>query len=194
MLERYRAALLAEPEPVRSRVSIECGDMRDFSLGVSFDCVAIPWHAFQYLLTLEDQLSCLACIRRHLTPRGRLILPVQMWSRPAADKPPAPTDWPLVDGGSFELSDGRSVEIRGLAVRDATDPSVSIAVRRCEVTDPSGAFEALTEEYPTRVVSVEEIGEVLNRSGFRVVQRFGGYDCRPFDASTSRDAIFIATR
>ena len=48
------------------------GDMRAFDLGEMFGLVTIPVGSFQLLPTTEDQLSCLQCIHRHLTPGGRL--------------------------------------------------------------------------------------------------------------------------
>jgi len=52
------------------------GDMRDFDLPERFGLVAIPFRSFQHLLTVDDQLACLACIRRHLAPGGRLVINV----------------------------------------------------------------------------------------------------------------------
>ncbi|UCG24413.1 MAG: class I SAM-dependent methyltransferase [Chloroflexota bacterium] len=49
-------------------------DMRDFALDEPFGLVIIPGHAFQNIHTAEDQLACLTCIRRHLTPNGKLIV------------------------------------------------------------------------------------------------------------------------
>ena len=50
------------------------GDMRDFTLPERFGLVCIAFRSFQHLLTVEDQLSCLARIREHLVPGGRLAL------------------------------------------------------------------------------------------------------------------------
>ena len=50
------------------------GDMLAFDLEECFDLIVIPGHSFQFMLTPEDQVACLNCIRQHLTPRGKLIL------------------------------------------------------------------------------------------------------------------------
>jgi SAM-dependent methyltransferase len=50
------------------------GDMRSFNLGQSFGLVIIPGHAFQFMLTPDDQVSCLECIKRHLSPEGVLVV------------------------------------------------------------------------------------------------------------------------
>jgi len=49
-------------------------DMRAFDLGQRFGLVLIPAHSFQFMLTPEDQIACLACVGRHLAPGGRLVL------------------------------------------------------------------------------------------------------------------------
>jgi ubiquinone/menaquinone biosynthesis C-methylase UbiE len=49
-------------------------DMRDFAMGERFGLVIIPGHAFQNIHTADDQLACLTCIQRHLTPSGTLIV------------------------------------------------------------------------------------------------------------------------
>jgi len=50
------------------------GDMRSFELGEKFGLVIIPGHAFQNLNTPQDQVACLECIKRHLTPTGVLVI------------------------------------------------------------------------------------------------------------------------
>ena len=49
-------------------------DMRSFALGEAFGLILIPGHAFQSMLTPEDQLACLGCVRRHLAPGGTLVV------------------------------------------------------------------------------------------------------------------------
>ena len=50
------------------------GDMRNFELPERFGLAFIPFRSFQHLLTIEDQLSCLRCIGRHLVPCGLLAV------------------------------------------------------------------------------------------------------------------------
>ena len=52
------------------------GDMKAFDLPEKFGLVCIPFRSFQHLLTVADQIACLECIHRHLTPGGRLALDV----------------------------------------------------------------------------------------------------------------------
>jgi len=66
MLAVCRERLLGEPDEVRTRAHVIEADMRRFDLGQRFRLAMIPFRSFQYLLTIEDQLTCLAEIRRHL--------------------------------------------------------------------------------------------------------------------------------
>ena len=50
------------------------GDMRSFELGEQFELVIIPGHAFQNLNIPQDQIACLGCIKRHLSPAGTLVV------------------------------------------------------------------------------------------------------------------------
>lgn len=52
------------------------GDMRDFELGERFPLVYSAFRAFQHLESVEDQLACLATVRRHLVPGGRFAFDV----------------------------------------------------------------------------------------------------------------------
>jgi SAM-dependent methyltransferase len=49
-------------------------DMRQFDLDETFDLAIIPGHAFQFMLTGEAQMECLASIRRHLKDAARLVI------------------------------------------------------------------------------------------------------------------------
>ncbi len=50
------------------------GDMKEFDFPEKFGLICIPFRSFQHLLTVADQIACLECIHRHLTPGGRVAL------------------------------------------------------------------------------------------------------------------------
>jgi SAM-dependent methyltransferase len=50
------------------------GNMVRFALGRRFGFALIAYRAFQHLLTPRDQRSCLTHLRRHLRPKGRLVI------------------------------------------------------------------------------------------------------------------------
>ena len=49
------------------------GNMRAFDLHESFGLILIPGHSFLFMLSTDDQLSCLQSIYRHLHPGGVLV-------------------------------------------------------------------------------------------------------------------------
>jgi SAM-dependent methyltransferase len=78
MLAVCRSHLRDEPAPVQSRVQLVQADMRTFDLHRAFTLVTIPFRPFQHLVTVEDQLSCLGSIRRHLE-HFQLVLSTRPW-------------------------------------------------------------------------------------------------------------------
>src|SRR6266508_3521831 len=75
MLARCREKVAAEPAPVRGRITLHEGDVRAFDLGQGavFPLVIAPFRVFQHMITIDDQLACLAAVARHLAPGGRFI-------------------------------------------------------------------------------------------------------------------------
>ncbi len=51
-------------------------DMIDFSIGIRFALVIIPFRGFMSLLTIEEQRVCLERIRQHLLPTGKLVFDI----------------------------------------------------------------------------------------------------------------------
>lgn len=76
--KRYLLQLKSEE---RTRVTLLAGDMREFNLGVTFDCVVLPYNVLYCLLNRRDLRACLNCVRRHLVPGG--VLAFDVW---AADR------------------------------------------------------------------------------------------------------------
>lgn len=76
MLGVCREKLAREPADVRGRVKLVQSDMRVFDLGRTFKLITIPFRPFQHLISVEDQLACLACVNKHLAPGGRFILDI----------------------------------------------------------------------------------------------------------------------
>ena len=75
MLQVCRERVQRESEDVQSRIQLVQADMRSFSLAQSFKLVTTPFRPF-HLTTVDDQLSCLVNIHRHLVEDGRLILDI----------------------------------------------------------------------------------------------------------------------
>lgn len=76
MLKIARRKLKKSYPELKDKVKLVKGDMRDFSLKMSFGGVLIAFNTFMHLISIEEQDSCLSCIYRHLERNGRLIISV----------------------------------------------------------------------------------------------------------------------
>jgi SAM-dependent methyltransferase len=63
-----------DAEGLADRITLVEGDMGDFAVDGRFNLAFVAVNSFMHLLTTDDQLSALACIRRHLNPGGLLLL------------------------------------------------------------------------------------------------------------------------
>jgi len=50
------------------------GDMKSFELDETFGLVIIPGYSFQFMLTPEDQIPRLECIKRHFAPSVMIVV------------------------------------------------------------------------------------------------------------------------
>jgi ubiquinone/menaquinone biosynthesis C-methylase UbiE len=73
MLAVFRKKIQGLDPEVRERIELVHGDMRNFKLDKKFNLVMIPYRAFGYMYTVEDQLQALANVREHLVDEGKLI-------------------------------------------------------------------------------------------------------------------------
>ena len=76
MLARCRAKADALPSDTRGRITLVEGDITGFHLSRTFKLAIAPFRPVQHLVTVDEQLSFLQCVREHLDPGGRLVFDV----------------------------------------------------------------------------------------------------------------------
>lgn len=78
MLEKAKERRSHLPSEAARRLTLQRGDMKDFDLEGrgKFALAIIPFTAFQVLLAVEDQVSALRCIHRHLCHGGQLAIDI----------------------------------------------------------------------------------------------------------------------
>src|SRR5262245_32329158 len=190
MLSVCRDRLRLEPEPVQARVRLVEADMAPFDVGQRFTLATIPFRPFQHLLTVEDQLECLASIHRHLVDGGRLILDL---FNPSLDA--------LVTGvvgeehsreAEFLMPDGRRVVRCQKTVATNRFTQVNDYELIYYVTHPDGREERLVHAFSLRYLFRFEAEHLLVRSGFDVEQVYAAYDRSPYGAIYPGELIFVA--
>ena len=191
MLARARSTLQREHAEVRARTSLHQGDARDFSLGRRFALVIAPFRVFQHLTTVEDQLSCLAAIARHLEPGGRLVFDVfnPHFSYLVRDRTAETEDTPR-----FTLPDGRTLRRASRVLRVRWHDQVSETELVYYIAPHEGAAEVRhVQAFEMRWCLRAELEHLIARSGFQLEGFYGDFDRSPL-TEPSPEMIVSARR
>ncbi len=192
MLERCRQRLAAESADVRSRATLQPGDMRDFRCDTQFELVTLPFRPFQHLITVEEQLACLASIHGALADGGRMILDVFNPSLTALVDEAALKEHS--SGPPFTLPDGRVVERQEQVTgRDYVRQVVSVDLIFF-VAHPDGRRERLVQSIQMRYLFRFEVEHLLARSGFEIVAAYGDYKRTPLEAAPPQELVYVARK
>jgi len=189
MLNQCRKKLQSESPGVRERVRLILGDMAEFDAGEKFQLILIPFRPFQHLLSVEQQMGCLSCVRRHLAPQGQLILDVfhtdpRRMSDPAFLEESSPyPEVALPDGRRLRLSERIAGFHRAEQINDVE--------MFYNITHPDGRRERLVFAFRLRYFFRYEIEHLLARCGFVVKELFGNYDGQPLEAD-SPEMVFVS--
>jgi SAM-dependent methyltransferase len=192
MLAMCKAKLGLEPASVQSRGELHLGDMRAFELRRKFALVTIPFRPFQHLLTVDDQLACLACIHRHLENRGRLILDLFNPSLDYLANRPIGVEMP--EGPPFTMPDGRQVERSFQIVSQDRFAQVNRVELIYDVRHTDGRKERQVHAFWMRYFFRYEAEHLLARSGFAVEHLYADYDRSAYGSTYPGELIFVARK
>lgn len=190
MLDVCRRALQRESREVQERVTLVEGDMRDFDLGQKFNLITTPFRPFQHLLTVEDQLRCLASIRRHLAPDGVFILDI---FNPSLTGITANNiDQEVGEEPEFTTPEG--IKVRRYNKTKARDHYRQILDVELiyYLTYPDGREERIVHAFQMRYLFRFEAEHLLVRAGFQVLDLFSDYHKNPYGALYPGELIFRA--
>ncbi|HEY98095.1 MAG TPA: class I SAM-dependent methyltransferase [Dehalococcoidia bacterium] len=192
MLSKCRDKLDQQPQEVQQRVRLIQGDMTNFDTGEVYSLITIPFRPFQHLVTVAEQRACLACIHRHLSPKGILVFDVfnpdfrlliagpehgaEQESHPATQLP---------DGRTFR----RTARFAGFHRAEQYNDIELIYY----ITSSDGKTERLVQAFPMRYFFRYEIEHLLELSSFKVVDLFGDFEKSTF-SDDSPEMIFIAEK
>ena len=157
-------------------------DMRDFTMVRRYALITIPFRGFMHLLTTEDQLRALRCIREHLEPGGALVLNLfyPMFSVIAE-----PGDEERVEHEFPHPETGLPVAL--VSVRREYDRVHQLLRAQMEVreSDARGYAGAVhRHSFSLRWTYRFEMELLLRSTGFSRYEVAGGFDGRPFARDT----------
>jgi SAM-dependent methyltransferase len=185
-LARKHAAAGKLPGQVR----VVAADMRGFALRQRFPLALVPFRTFLCLLTRTAQRRALRCIRRHLSPGGRLVMaffvpPRELIAR-GCTEPAEMTRFPSPEGRAQVIAHDWT---QFLPARQRVISHIAYQWQR-----PDGRpLRTINHTLVARYAFPEEMPPLLESCGYRVVQTYGGFRREPL-TSESREQIWIAER
>jgi len=158
------------------------GDATDFTVDRSFGMIFLPNNSIVHLLTWQDLLSCLACVRRHLAVGGRFLLDYFNPSLALLMRDPV---------GRFPVADFTHPETRAPVV--VTESSVYDAATQINHARwfwrLEDRAEEVVSELPMRVYFPQELDALLALAGFDIEVKYGSYDLVPFTSASQKQLI-----
>jgi SAM-dependent methyltransferase len=191
MLAKCLEKLVKQPGEVRQRVRLVESKMTNFGLRETFSLVTAPFRGFQHLLTVEDQLSTLLCVHRHLATGGKFIFDV-FQVHPQAIFDSAWTE-EREEGPEIALPDGRTLRRTNRVTAFHRAEQYNDIELIHYVTHADGSAERLVYAFPMRYFFRFEIEHLLARCGFHLLELFGDFEGAAF-RDDSPDMIFVAEK
>ena len=140
------------------------GDFRDFNLGETYDLAISCAHAFQGLLTEDDQRRFLACVARHLAPKGVLAFDTRNPSPHHLKAPAGETHWQ-----SFTDPAGDTVDSSG---SQRYDPATGLM--RYEIFRTNRRTRERTDAHITiKFTPLDRLRHLMTAAGFDVMEVYG---------------------
>ncbi len=188
MLERAeeKRALLGAGD--RERIRLVQGDMTQFALGEQFPLIIIPFRPFQHLLTVNEQLRCLHCVREHLARGGQLIMDFFQTDAARMHDPDFLKEHAVAD---YEMEGGRKVHLTERVVAFHRAEQRNDVEMAFEVVGSDGCKGRSVFAFTIRYFFRYEVEHLLARSGFRVTELYGDFDRSPLH-DESPEMIFVA--
>jgi SAM-dependent methyltransferase len=170
-------------------------DMRAVALGEAFGLILIPAHAFQSLLTPDDQVACLEGLWRHLVPGGTLVVHLDHQELDWLGTLPrtGPGTWED-DGEVIHPHTGRRLR-RSSAWSYARASQTATLVLSWEEIGPEGEVLARWELAPTPLHCVFrfEMEHLLARAGFTARTVSGDFSGQAL-TDDSEEVIWVARK
>jgi SAM-dependent methyltransferase len=161
---------------------VHLADMRDFTMERRFALIIVPFRAFMHLLTTEDQLRALRCMREHLVAGGALVLDLFY---PSFARIVQPGDEERVEREFPHPETGLPVAL--VSVRREYDRvrqtlRAEMELRESDARGYAGAVHK--HRFALRWTYRFEMELLLRTAGFPRFEVLGGFDGRPLERDT----------
>src|SRR3974390_85140 len=188
MLERATAKRCALTHETQERIQLVQGAMTGFDLGEKFRLIIVPFRPFQHILEVEDQVRCLECAKKHMAPRGRLIVDFFQTDAERMHDPKYLKESLLIE---YDLPDGRHVRLSERVAAYHRALQCNDVEMIFDVTHPGGRKERLVMAWALRHFFRYEVEHLLARCGFPLEATYGHFEGLPLQ-DDSPEMIFVA--
>jgi len=171
MLQAARRKIEEEPPQVRHLITLRKADVRSFDLRETFPYIYFPSYTFDHLLTKEDQLSALHCIRCHLRSGG-----VYAFDLAHVKEEESSSSWFVQ---RKDLGGGCMVVRSGFHRANPTARKSSIDLFYDVYVD-GRMMERYHEHGEVYIYTPDQIRELLEEAGLRVIAFYGDHYKAPF--------------
>ena len=186
MLDVARSKM-TELDGSAGRLTLVQADMREFSLDGKFNLVVIPFRGFLSLLTVQDEVSTLNSIRRHLAPDGRLIFNIFV---PDLNMLVQEGDMPYHLRDVTDPDTGKKLVLWNQSSYDNYTQVLTARVIVDELDESGTVQRRLYRDFQLRCIYMWEMHHLLGLCGFEVLDLFGDFDREPF-GETSKEMIWL---
>ena len=159
-------------------------DMREFDLGETFDLILVGFNSFLHLLTDDEALAALACVRKHCHPGARFAMdifvpdPLFLY-RPEDQRIPAKIYTDPDTGAKVTVQE-----------TNRYDPETELNRLRWYYSTAEDQ-DFLVHDFTLRMFFPDTMDSLLHAAGFRVLEKWGDYGRNPFNAHSSLQ-LYIA--
>jgi len=160
--------------------------MTDFNLGKKFKLIIVPFRIFQHVLSVEDQLSALECIKNHLDDDGKLVFDVFI---PNFKRLSEPITNMLEFSG--EYAPGQMVERYLDTDHDHLNQILYITFTFKWKNDGEKMSEK--DKFPFRYYFRYELEHLLERAGLNIREMYGDFKYGEL-SNLSNDFIVVCTK
>ncbi len=155
-------------------------DMRNFNLNQKFSVIFVAGNSLQHLNTIEDVESCLASVKRHLKPDGRIIVEVFNPSLQLLTRDPQVRYFV----GEYKTDDGWVVINENVFY----DPATQINHIHWHYKNQY-AKEEHTVTFTMRQFFPQEFDYLFTKNGFTIEEKYGDFNERKFESKSSKQIV-----
>ncbi|MFB0515277.1 MAG: class I SAM-dependent methyltransferase [Candidatus Neomarinimicrobiota bacterium] len=170
--------------PFGRRVRLVRGDIRNFHLDETFDLIFIGFNSFLHLLTDEDALAALGCVREHCHESTRFVIdifvpdPLFLY-HPECQRVPAKAYADPGTGATVNVEESNSY-----------DPETELNHLRWYYST-SEKKDFLVIDFTLRMYYPDTMDRLLHDTGFRVIEKWGDYKRTPLNPDSELQ-IYVA--